>query len=175
MNAWLRTTSLLRPPLYCSKRKHIFRFVFAVLFQASNIAWCCVSTRQHWTLCSTLPHAVPCQQQCPNSPLAFHVPRFRSNWTHLGRVGQMCLRLSEHPFKCASVVQGTPAGVGGHPCKTDSQPDPVHANEMLSSYWFWRRTHTLLICLSLSFKILTDWTVFGTRSVKIMSFDQNQF
>ena len=36
----------------------------------------------------------------------------------------------------AGVVPGLPAGVGGHPTASDSQPDHVHAKEMLSSYKF---------------------------------------
>ena len=36
---------------------------------------------------------------------------------------------------------------------------------MLCSYWFSRRTHLLQMCISLSHKILSDWTFSGTRRV----------
>ena len=65
------------------------------------------------------------------------------------------------PSKCAWVVPGTPAAVGGHPRASDLQLDPVHAREMLGSYWF-SRTHPLLIGTSLSRKIPSDWTVSWT-------------
>ena len=44
------------------------------------------------------------------------------------------LRGSEHLCKCAQVIPGTLAGVGDHPGASDSQPDPVRAHEVLSSY-----------------------------------------
>ena len=58
---------------------------------------------------------------------------------------------------CARVVSGTQTGVDGHPSASDSQPNPAHAWEMLGSYWF-SRTHPWQMCVSLSHKILTDWT-----------------
>ena len=66
--------------------------------------------------------------------------------------------------KCAPVVSGPQAGLDGHPSANDLQPDPVHAWEMLSSYWFSRRTRSLLLCLSLSPKILSDQT-FSRMSI----------
>ena len=47
--------------------------------------------------------------------------------TPLERNGQTSLRQSERPCKCAQVVSGTKAGLGGHPSASDLQPDPVHA------------------------------------------------
>ena len=150
---------------------------FAVFFQASNVAWRCISTWQCQTWCSMPHHTVSHQQHHPNSPLlalASQVPRYKANQTHFGWVGQTCSRQSEHPCKFTWVVPGTPAGGGGHPSASDSQPDPVCAQQMLSTYWF-SRTHLLPICVSLSQKILTDWTVFlYKKSVKIINFDLNQ-
>ena len=84
--------------------------------------------------------------------------------TQLERVGETCLRQSECPCKCARVVSGPQAGLDGHPSANDLQPDLVHAWEMLSSYWFSRRTRSLLMCLSLSPKILSDQT-FSRMSI----------
>ena len=111
-------------------------------------------------------HTLPYQQQRPNSflachvlrfkPLACHVLRFKPSQTHLGQVGQVSLRQSECLCKSARVIPDTPAGVGGYPSTSGSQPDPVHAKEMLSSYRFSWRTLPILLCFSLSCKILTE-------------------
>ena len=139
-----------------------FFFFFAVLFRASNVVWHCISTRQqHTTPYSSSPTTAS------RFSLAFHVPRFKPSRTLLGWVGQTCSRQSERPWKLARVVWGTraPAGVSDHPSASDSQSDPVHAQEMLSSYWFSRRTNTLLIWVSPSRKTRTDWTVSWMRTV----------
>ena len=94
-----------------------------------------------------------------NSPLACPVPG-----SVKPRVVQVCWRQSECLCKCVWVVLGT-QGVVGHPSTNDLQPDPVHAWEMLDSYWFSRRTHPLLIRVSLSCKIPSDWTFPWTRRV----------
>ena len=129
---------------------------------------------QHAT--STQRHAVLRQQQCPNSPLAFHVPRYKPKQTNtLGTSWrETCSRQSERPCKCAWVVLGTQAGVGVHPSAGDSQPDWVNAKKMLSSYWISRRTHPLLMCVSLSRKIPSDNFFFDERNDKVMNFDLNQ-
>ena len=110
-------------------------------------------------------HTVPRQKQRPNARLAFHVPRLKPRQKHLERVGEMCSRQRERPDKCTWVVSETKAGVVGHPSPSDSQPDPVHAYEMLGSYWFSRRTHPVLMCVSFSRKIPSDWTFSWTRRV----------
>ena len=63
-------------------------YLFAVLFWASKVVRHCTSTWQHQTPCSTPLHAVPHQQQCPTSHLAFDVPRLKPRLTHLERVGE---------------------------------------------------------------------------------------
>ena len=70
-------------------------YLFAVLFRASKVVRHCTSTRQHQTPCSTPLHAVPHQQQCPTSHLAFDVPRLKPKLTHLERVGETYSRHSE--------------------------------------------------------------------------------
>ena len=100
-----------------------------------------------------------------NSSLAFLVQRLTPKQTYLERVGETRSRQSERPCKCAWVALGTKAGVGGHPNASDSQPDPVHASEMLGSNWLSKRTHPLLMCVSLSRKIPSDWTFYWMRRV----------
>ena len=115
------TVSLVRHFSYSLLFKN--RNFFSVLFRSSNVVWHCTSTRQRQTPCSTPHHTVRRQQQCPNSLLALHVPRLNPN-KHTWNVFE---RRVQSPCKCAWVVSGTQAGVGGHPSVSDSQPDPVHA------------------------------------------------
>ena len=91
-------------------------------------------------------------------------PVLNPNKTHLERAGETCSRQSERPCNCAWVVSGTQAEVGDHSRASDSQHDPVPAWEILGSYWFWR-THLLLMCVSLSRKISSNWTFSWTRRV----------
>ena len=100
-----------------------------------------------------------------SSPLVFLVPRLEPKQTHLERVGETCSRQSKRPWKCAWVVSGTQAGVGGHPNACELQPDPIHTCGMLGSNWFSRRTHSLLLCVSLSLKLSSNWTFSWTRRV----------
>ena len=148
--------------IYCSKTE--MHFYFAILFRAWNILRC-TSTQLCQTPCSMQHHTVPRIQQCPNSPLAFHVLKLKPKQIHLERVGETFSKQSKYPCKCAWVVLGTQAGVGCDPNACDSQPDPVHAWEILGSYWFWTRTHPLLMCMSTSHKIPSDCTFFLTRRV----------
>ena len=103
--------------VYCSKKKRMF---FPVLFRATNVVWHCTSTRQRQTPCSMPHHTVPRQQQRPNSPLAFNVPKLIPKQTHLKRVGETCSRQSERPCRRACVGSGSQAGVGGHSSTGDS-------------------------------------------------------
>ena len=95
-------------------------------------------------------------------------PNLNSN-KHLGTIGETCSGQSERPWKCARVVSGTQTGMGRHPSASDLQPDQIYAWEVLSSYWFSRRTYPILTCESLSRKIPSDWTfsvtISWTRSV----------
>ena len=91
----------------------------------------------------------------------------KHNWNELeGRVRGGVIALAKYAW----IVWGTRAGVGGHPSSSDSQPDPVHAWEMLSGYWFTRKTHPVLICMSLSRKIprgsTNSWTRKALKSCK---------
>ena len=154
-----------------------------ILFKI-RILFCCfiLGTRRCMALYFNTTISDPMQKATPHSSLpaamfkfslAFHVPRFKPNQTHVRGVGQSCLRQSERPCNHAWVVPGTQTGVDGHASAGDSPPGPVRALEMRSSYWFSWKTHHLLICVSLSRKIPTDWTAVSWMSVKTVNFDQN--
>ena len=143
-----------------SKVRMLFFFFSLFYFGLLKLVWHSTSTWQPQTPPGMPHHTVPHQQQCPDSSLTFHVPRSKPIWTHFEQVGQTWFMQSEHPCKHVWAVQGTPAGVGGHSGACDSQPDPVHAEEIPGSYWFSRRTIPMLISMPFSCKILPNGTVF---------------
>ena len=83
--------------------------LFAVLFQASNVVWCCILTQRHQAPFSTPHHTVPRQQQCHNFTLAFHGSiytqsnTFGTIWTDVLEAEQMplqrCRSCSRHPSR----------------------------------------------------------------------------
>ena len=111
-----------------------------------------------------------------NSPWEFQVAGLTPKRTHLERVRQVCLRQSQDRCKCVWIVSGTQAGTGGHPSASNLQPDPVHAWDMLSSYWFLRRTHPELVSLSVIQLQNTEQPNFflDEKSVKIIDSDLSQ-
>ena len=64
--------------------------------------------------------------------------------------------------------------IDGHSNTSDLLPDPIHSWEMLGSYWFSRRIHPLLMCVSLSRKIQSLNFFLDEKNGKIMKSNLNQ-
>ena len=133
----VHSTSFLQPSwnICCSKIK-----THVVLYSGIKR---CMALYFHMTTLDPMQLATPHSSSpiiTSKFSLAFHVPRFKPSRTYSGWVGRTWSIQSERPCKRERAVPGTPVGVGGHPSASDSQPDPVHAWEMLDSYWFCRRT-----------------------------------